>query len=108
MKRKDTPMQNENLLQEAGRIYGKAIYDALSETDKAVVAFGMTPLHVKEEAEEYFKTEIAKSYARIRLGDESLHHMVSGHIYKADVQKALKGVILGLKSAAKENGKMIA
>lgn len=98
----------QNRLWEAGKLYGECIYDGLTDQQQGIIAFGMTPVELANDAEEYGKTMLAKSYAAYHWNDESQWKSAYDNMQKNATSDFVKGFCSGLMSAAKKKGRMIA
>lgn len=78
-------MKDNFTAQDAGELYGYGKYPKLTEKQKTIIAFGMTPIEILEEAERGMR----------------------GMIDACDRPYYRKGVVLGLMKAAKEKNLMI-
>ena len=87
-----------------GREFGKDKYNFLTDSHKAVIAFGMTPIELVEEAEKFFEKAIKNYFEK----EMNIIIEAFGTIKPEVRSEFIRQFTLGLMDGATEQGKMIA
>lgn len=96
------------MILQAGKLYGEAIYSHCSNSQKAIISFGMTPVELVNDAEPYAREQIARAYARHHYNNEDDWQSIAPHIKKEVISEFTRGFCVGLMEAASKQGRMIA
>lgn len=99
---------NKDIAESQGRTVGKELYPELTDDDKALIAFGMTPITIIDIASNRYRETVAQHVNDAIFDGLADTPNLATALKPEFVEAFQRGLVLGLMDGAENHGAMIA